>query len=184
MASSRFDIDSYKANFTGGSRQYLFYFKPMFPGGVEGADTELATYLVRSTTLPETVTEEIMVNWQGFDFKFPGKYTYSDWTVTFNTDLEAKVLKMFNSWANVIHDPTTNFYKNPVKCMEDQHIDLLGLEGEPITRYTLTGAWPKSVGTATLDYSSNDVVQFDVTFTYIYHAADNVSYGNPPQSGS
>lgn len=177
---SRFDIDSYKASFQGGARQYLFYYKPMFPGGVAGANSEVATFLVRSTTLPETTTEEITVNWQGFDMKVAGKYTYADWTVTFNVDLDSKIQQMFLNWASLIHDPTTNIYSMPQEYFSDQQIELLGLDGEPIMKYKLMGAWPKTVGQATLDYSSNEVLQFDVNFTYIYHTSDVASYGKAP----
>lgn len=173
----RFDIDSYRASFQGGARQYLFYYKPMFPAGVAGTDTEKATYLVRAINLPETTSDEIMTNWQGFDFKFAGKYTYGDWTVTFNVDIDAKIQQMFMQWAQLVHDPTTNLYTPPNLYMVDQQLELLGYDGKPIMKYKLFGAWPKSVGTATLDYSANDVVQFDMTFTYIYHISDNVSYG-------
>jgi len=173
----KFDIDSYRSNFQGGARQYLFYFKPLFPTGVIGADTEVATYLVRTASLPETSSDEIMMNWQGFDYKIAGKYTYSDWNVTFNVDIDAKIQQMFHNWASLIHDPTTNKYTVPSKYMMDQQIELLNLEGIPITKYKLFGAWPKMVGNANLDYSANDVVQFDVTFTYIYHVVDIAKYG-------
>jgi len=171
-----FDIDSYRASFLGGARQYLFYYRPLFPGGI-GGSTEKATYLVRSTQVPETTSEEIITNWQGFDFKFAGKPTYSDWTVTFNVDKDAEILRIFNSWARVIHDPTTNTYAEPSLYFMDQQLELLGLDGTPITKYKLVGAWPKSVGSASIDYSSSDVLQFDVNFTYLYHVTDNVTYG-------
>jgi hypothetical protein len=176
----RFDVDSYRANFQGGARQYLFYFKPVFPSGLSGADTEVATYLVRTTTLPETSTEEIVVNWQGFDYKVAGKYTYADWTVTFNVDVDAKIIAMFNNWAALIHDPTTNKYTFPNEYMVDQQVELLDLQGTPTTKYKLFGTWPKMIGNSNLDYSANDVVQFDVTFTYVYHVIDTVKYGVTP----
>jgi hypothetical protein len=176
----RFDIDSYRSNFQGGARQYLFYYKPVFPGGVDGADTEIATYLVRTASLPETSTDEIVLNWQGFDYKLAGKYTYSDWTVTFNVDVDAKILKMFNNWASLIHDPTTNKYNLPKDYLVDQQVELLDLAGAPITKYKLFGAWPKMIGNSSLDYSANEVVQFDVTFTYIYHVVDTAKYGVTP----
>ena len=68
------DIDSYRASFSGGAKAFLFYYKPTFPSEVMG-DTESSTYLVRATTLPETAIEEITTNWQGFDYRFAGKYT-------------------------------------------------------------------------------------------------------------
>jgi len=176
----RFDIDSYRASFQGGARQYLFYVKPNFPAGVAGADTERATYLVRSSTLPETTTEEIMLNWQGFDYKVAGKYTYADWTITFNVDINSDINTMFMNWMNLIHDPTTNLYNVPSTYLADQQIELLNLDSKPIMKYKLVGAWVKMMGPITLDYASNDIAQFDVTFSYMYHVTDKASYGVTP----
>jgi hypothetical protein len=170
-----FDIDSYRANFQGGARQNLFYVKPMFPGAV-GGNADQATYLVRSSTIPETVTEEVMTQWQGFDFKMASKYTFPDWMCTFNVDLTADIHKWFLQWATVIHDPVTNVYKPHSQYMADQTIQLLGFDGAPILTFTLIGAWVKQVGNITLDYSSTDVAQFEVTWSYLYHKSDKVSY--------
>jgi len=171
-----FNIDSYRANFQGGARQYLFYFKPAFPTSIP-SNTEKATYLVRTTNLPETSTDEITTQWQGFDFKMAGKYTYSDWTVTFNIDRDAAIQQMFHDWMSLIHDPTTNIYSAPSLYFVDQQLELLDLDSLPILKYKLIGAWPKNIATATLDYSSNDVIQFDVTYTYLYHVIDKAKYG-------
>jgi len=173
----RFDIDAYRANFQGGARQYLFYYKPNFPVAI-GGDVEKATYLVRATNLPDTTSEEIMTNWQGFDFKMAGKYSYSDWTVTFNVDRDAAIQQMFHNWAALIHDPTTNIYSAPSVYFADQQVELLDLDSQPILKYKLIGAWPKNIASANLDYSSSDIVQFDVSFTYLYHVIDKTKYGS------
>ena len=176
----RFDIDSYRASFQGGARQYLFYVKPVFPAGIPGADTELATYLVRTSSLPETMTEEITTQWQGFDYKQPGKFTFSDWNITFNVDLKANIQTMFMNWIVATHDPTTNMYQLPSNLMSDQQLELLGIDSKPILKYKLIAAWPKAMTAVTLDYGSNDVAQFDVTFAYIYHVTDKAQYGVMP----
>lgn len=173
-----FNIDAYRANFQGGARSYLFYFKPLFPAEVNG-DTEKSTYLVRTTSLPETSIDEIPLSWQGFDFKVAGKYTYSDWTVTFNCDANANILGTFHDWAKLIHDPTDNKATLPSVYMKDQQLELLNLQGEPITKYKLFGVWPKVIGNSSLDYSQNDVVQFDITFSYLYHTMDKANYAVP-----
>lgn len=178
----RFDIDSYRSNFQGGARAYLFYFKPIFPAEITG-NTDIATYLVRATSLPETSIDEIPLAWQGFDFKVAGKYTYTDWNVTFNCDADAAILGTFHDWLRLIHDPTDNKYRSPSKYMIDQQLELLSLTGEPITKYKMVGMWPKVIGNSSLDYSNNEVVQFDITFAYIYHTMDKVSYAVNPTMG-
>lgn len=178
----RFDIDSFRANFKDGARSYLFYYKPVFPGSL-GVDSDKATYLVKTAALPETTTEEITTSWQGQDYKVAGKYSYSDWQVSFNVDKDAKIITAFQDWANLIHDPTTNMYTSPADYMSDQQLDLLGLNGEPIMKYKLMGCWLKSINSVTLDYSQNDFVQLDVTFSYVYHVIDKTKYGNMPTFG-
>ena len=179
----RFDIDSYRSSFGSGARSYLFYYKPLFPTSIAGVDSELATYLVKSTSLPETMHDEIITNWQGFDYKVAGKATFSDWTVSFNVDANAKIQTMYHNWAALIHDPSTNIYSQPSLYMVDQQVELLGLDGKPIEKYKLFGAWPKMIGNATLDYSANDNLTFDVTFTYIYHLTDTAKYAVTPTFG-
>ena len=178
----RFDIDAFRANFQGGARQYLFYYKPLFPTSVgSGGDVDKSTFLVRSTGVPSQSVEEIPLNWQGMDYKIPGKYTYDDFTVTFYMDLDVKIHQLFMTWQRMIHDPTTNIYSLPGAILADQQLELLGLDGNPISKYKLVGAWPKVIGNITLDYTANEPQYFDVTFAYIYYVMDKVSYGNNPQ---
>lgn len=164
-----FNIENFKANFEGGARQYLFYFLPTFPGEVEAPDLEQASYLVRATSLPETTLEEITVNWQGYDFKMAGKYTFADFTVTFNVDIEADIRKAYEGWMELIHHPETNVHSQVSAYMISQNLQLLGYDGNPIMSYELHNAWPKTVGALTLDYATSDVAQFDVTFAYQWH---------------
>lgn len=175
-----FDIESFRSKFQAGARQYLFYVKPLFPVGI-GADTDTATYLVRTASLPETTLEEILVNWQGFDYKMAGKLTFVDWTVTYNVDKDADISKWYLEWSRLILDPTTNVHGSPVDYMVDQQVELLGLDGEPTLKYKLIGAWPKVIGPVTLDYAAADVAQFDITWSYQYHVVDTgVNYLSPP----
>lgn len=179
-----FDIESFRAKFQAGARGYLFYVKPVFPLGI-GADTDQAIYLVRSASLPESTNEEILVQWQGFDYKMAGKKTYATWEVTFNVDAGADILKWYLEWSRIILDPTTNVHGSPVDYMVDQQVELLGLDGEPILKYKLVGAWPQTVGAVTLDYATSDVAQFPVTFTFQYFLVDRgVGYLSPPSFGS
>jgi len=216
------DIQSYKANFLGGARQYLFWTQINFPGwgnvlqsglqkGMAGAESidglieggkeaagqaalgavgSLADtaflnknqdkwpYLVRSTSLPQSDIEEITTNWIGQQYKMAARRTTGDWTVTFVVDNDGKILKRFWDWQNIIHNPEANIYGKPVTYMADQEIHLLGFDtGETICVYKLYGAWPKTIGQVQLDYTTNDIAQFDVTFSYQYHVVTEREQG-------
>jgi hypothetical protein len=175
-----FDIESFRAKFQAGARGYLFYVKPVFPLGL-GADTDTATYLVRTASLPESTHEEIIVPWQGFDYKMAGKATYGTWDVTFNVDKDADILQWYLEWKRIILDPTTNVHGSPVDYMVDQQVEMIGLDGNTILKYKLIGAWPMTVSAVELDYATTDVAQFTVTWSYQYHVVDRgVAYVSPP----
>jgi hypothetical protein len=181
-----FNLDSFRSNFHTGARAYLFYIKPMLPSSVTnrlGSQSKIS-YLVRSSMLPDNTLEEIPASWQGYDYKVAGKYTFMDWTVTFNVDLAANLYKMFIDWQRLIHDPSSNVHRTPNEYFADQELQLLGLSGSPIMQYKLYGAWPKTVGQISLDYAQNDYAMFDVTFSYQYHLCDSISYESQPTFGS
>ena len=167
----RFTIDGFKSNFRDPSRQNLFYFLPQFPADVTVGDmsNSRSIYLVRASSVPGTTLEEIMLNWQGFDFPIAGKHTFQSLAVTFNTDHEAYIRQNFENWINKIHNPITNEYAMLNEYMLDQRLQLLGNDGDPVIEFTLHDCWPMEVGTASLDYATSDVTQFDVTFRYSYH---------------
>ena len=165
-----FNIEAFKANFGDGAKTSLFYYQPQWPVAVAAdVNAQQAIYLVKTAQMPSTALEEVTLNWQGFDWKFPGKHTYTDVVVTFNVDLDAKIRKTFENWSNKCHDPKTNFYSTHNVFMADQRLQMVGYEGQVILEFTLHDAWPKEVSQMAMDYSSTEVVTFDVTFTYSYH---------------
>jgi len=167
--SGDFRVDSFKSMFQGGARGYLFYMKPQFPAGLQTISDREVIYMVRSTSLPTESIEELLVNWQGYDFKFGGKHTFADWTVTFNMDKDGKVHQSFHNWQQKVHNSKSNEYGLPVDYMTTQTVQLLNHLGQPIVEYKLFDAWPGEVAEVTLDYGSNEVAQFAVTFKYVRH---------------
>lgn len=216
------DIQSYKTQFLGGARQYLFWANIYFPSwgnvlkaglqkglensetitqlvnggsnaaaaGVGGATGTLADtvflnrdqskwpYLIKSTNLPQSEIEEVTTHWIGQQYKMAARRNTGDWTVTFVVDNDGLILKRFWDWQNIIHNPEANIYGKPISYMADQEIHLLGFDtGETICVYKLFGAWPKTIGQVTLDYGTNDIASFDVTFSYQYHIVTEKEQG-------
>ena len=171
MAQSDFNLEAFKSNFGDGARGNLFYYIPNFPAGVavESIDKK-GKFLVKSTSLPDTTIEEVAVNWQGYDFKYAGKHTFSDFAVIFNVDLKAGIRLSFENWiSKKIHNTETNEYHKFEDYMKDQTLQLLGYDGTPIMTYKLYNAWPKALGAITLDYSASEIATFEVTFVYSHH---------------
>ena len=165
-----FNIEKFKSKFGDGAKASLFYFQPQWPTGVETSlSPEDTIYLVKTATIPNTALDEGTLGWQGFDYKYATKHTYSDLAVTFNVDLEAKVRMLFENWSNLIHNPETNVWSVTSDYMMTQKLQMVGYEGQTILEFTMHHAWPKEIGTIAMDYTTNEVISFDVTFSYIYH---------------
>jgi hypothetical protein len=165
-----FNIEAFKAKFGDGAKASLFYFQPQWPGGIQADVAQQdAIYMVKAAQMPSTILEEAMLNWQGFDWKYPTKHTYADVVITFYVDLKAKIRKLFENWSNLIHDPETNFWATHDEYMVDQRLQMVGYQGEVILEFVLHNAWPKELAQITMDYSTSEVATFDVTFSYTYH---------------
>lgn len=173
MPNSEFSIDTFRTNFQTGARSYMFVYEPQWPTVIPATypmSVTNAKYLVRSSSLPSSSFDELLVSWQGFDFKQAGKRMYNDFTVSFNVDLKAGIRKNFLAWQDLILDPKTNAHAMPDQYFRDQTITLLGLDFDVngILTYDFKYAWPKDVGDLTLDYTNSEMAMFDVTFAFTY----------------
>ena len=127
-------------------------------------------YLVKSSSLPVGTINPIETDWQGNKYKLAGTQEYTDFTVTFNVDTKDKIRQEFVGWQKFVHDTETNMHGDPDKYMNNITVTHIShMTNESIMEYELVRAWPTSVGELALDYSSQDVATFDVTFAYQYH---------------
>ena len=178
-----FNIEGFKAGFGDGAKSSLFYYQPSWPPDVDAPlTTQETVFLVKTAQMPSTALEEVTINWQGFDWKFAGKHTYTDVTITFNVDKSANIRMLFERWSNLVHNPINNFYTLHNVHMRDQKLQMLGYEGDVILEFTLHDAWPKEVAQISMDYSSTEVATFDVTFTYSYHEVQHSETGGVPNT--
>lgn len=161
-----FDIDTYKTKFTGGARQYLFFAYFTFPSSIGNS---VIPYLVKSTSIPDSSFEEIVVPYPGISFKMAGTRNYGDWTLSFNVDEDGTLLQSFHGWHDLIYDSDTHSQISAKNYMKNQTLFLLDGNGVSTEQITLYGAWPKSVGAVGLDYASSDIATIDVTFSYQYY---------------
>lgn len=175
---SHFTIEGFKENFTEGARGYLFYVLPAFPTTQQASTVDIGTakarYMVRSSTLPTRTIEAIETPYQGYVYKYGGKSTFEEWTITFVVDGEAKIYDKYLKWMDDIHNAKTNEHGDPRNTAQggykvDQDVQLIDGKGKPIKSISLKDCWPTSVAALELAYDSADALTFDVTFSYLYH---------------
>jgi len=156
----------------GGARQYLFSVYFNFPSSIGILEDDMKKnikYYVRTSSLPESTYEDIVIPYPGYSFKMAGNRTYADWTVSLNIDKKNDVLKIFHDWHNMIYNPQDHTYSAPIQYMLNQNLWMLGPDLKPTSEYVLYAAWPKAIGNITMDYSSTELMSVDITFSYQYY---------------
>jgi hypothetical protein len=130
-------------------------------------------YLIKATSIPESTVEEIPAYWKGVEYKVGGSRRYTDWTVTLLCDKKSNIRMLMEAWMSGINNVvgsivnvSPKIYANPV---QSSIFEMLNTQGESTLKLFLYGIWPKNIGPITLDHSSQDFAQFDVTFSYLYH---------------
>jgi hypothetical protein len=178
FGQNEFSIDNFINEFKGGAKSFLFVWEPeILKSSGSTLDPQLEKkrrYLVKSTNFPASNVEEINVELQGVNFKMGGKRTYEDWNVVLNVDVDGKIRYELEDWMQGIHKVTDkeNLHFYLEHYATTQTFKMLkgdGNFGDPLLEIKLYNAWPKSIGSIALDYSSTDFAQFDVTFAYQYH---------------
>ena len=172
-----FNLDAFIGANADFSRGYTFY--ATVRGPYMKPDDK---YLVRSSRLPTSVTDQAELNWQGMKYKIGTTQSYSDFTISYQVDVRDDIRYAYETWMNRdIHNPTTNqhgivggFTGGYLGEVVLEHISHTDLE-RPIMTYKLRGAWPINIGELALDYSAKDVATFDVTFAYQYHTIDFIT---------
>ena len=168
-----FSLQEFMSARTDFARGYTFY--ATFPSGMPGTSLVVDTkYLVKSTSLPVGTITPIETDWQGNKYKIAGTQEFTDFTITFNVDPDSEVRKSFVEWQTLIHNPGNNEHGIPGVGNNGYMTDILlehlsHLDGSTKMTYLLLGAWPTAVGEMALDYSSQEVATFDVTFVYQRH---------------
>jgi hypothetical protein len=164
-----FSVNALKSNISSLARGYLFNCVFNFaPVPIMGGENKTA-YLVRSTSLPESVIEPLVIPWQGMEAKYAQTHTYAEWECAFNVDGDADIIKNMQLWSRLIHDPATNLHGSPSLYQGEVMLELLNGSGNAIVTYMLHDVWPSTVGSIDLAQDNKDVAQLSVTFTYHYY---------------
>ncbi len=166
-----FNLDAFMAGGRDFARGYTFYAKIN-----NSIFDESDKFLVKTTSLPAGTVTPIETNWQGNKYKLGGVQEFTDLNITFNVDPKDEIRHKFVLWQQDIHNPETNMHGDPSQVggyMSDIELTHVShISGDTIMKYILHGAWPTSVAEMSLDYASQEVAQFDVTFAYQLHTTE------------
>jgi len=157
----------------GGARPSLFEVQLNNPiGGLGGALSDRSKFLVRAAQIPAASVGNIPVQYFGRAVNFAGNRTFAPWTVTILNDEDYEIRNSMEEWsskinglANNVRDPS---FTSPFTYKADLTVTQFSKTGIPLRTYTFTGAYPTEVDAISLDWGTEGIMEFGVTFQYDY----------------
>lgn len=169
-----FNIEFFAAQLkNGGARASLF--EVQGPIGPEGQLPQ-TPFLVKSTTLPESLLGRIVIPFRGREIKIPGdRPSYPDWQITIINDGEFQLRNAFEAWMNTIQSVVNSTsdannhtpFNSPI--FADWQVNQLDRSGDPIKAYKFFGCFPTSISSIPVASDAKDTIEeFSVTLTYSF----------------
>tara|TARA_B110000211_G_scaffold231137_2_gene292135 strand:- start:7936 stop:8517 length:582 start_codon:yes stop_codon:yes gene_type:complete len=163
--------DFYGALQYGGARPSLFECNVVWPNGT----LPDLNFLCRAAQIPAATVNVVEQTYFGRALKFAGNRSFEDWNVTIINDEDYKVRDGFEKWSDGLNGfesnvrranlLSTNQYKGTGTIIH------YGKTGSPIRTYEIRGLLPAQVAAMQMDWSTDEIQTFDVTFAMDYWVA-------------
>ena len=170
-------VDDMKAKLVGGgARPNLFKVTMAFPAYVT-ANVELASYMVKATSMPASTIAPITVPFRGRQLQIAGDRTFDPWSVTVINDTDFNVRNSFEQWMNGINQHKQNTgLTQPSSYMADMIVEQLDKDGTTKKTYNIRGVFPTNLGAIELSYDSeNAIEEFEVEMQIQYWESDKTT---------
>lgn len=177
-------IDEFKARMHGGgARPNQFRVYLTFPTFVNrgGEASHDAQFLCKSTMLPGSIIEDIIIPYRGRHVHFAGERVFQPWHVYIYQDHSFRVRNRVEEWQRGIQNyDATEGITEPSYYQVQLTVDQLDRGNNPIKRYEIVNAYPTVVGPIILDYDQQNTIEiFDVEFVYDYFTSNDGAIPTP-----
>jgi hypothetical protein len=179
-----FNINEFQgALFGGGARPSLFRVEIQNP--VAPISNLKTPFMVQSAQIPEATLNVVQTNYFGRQIKFAGNRTFADWTVSIINDEDFLIRDGMEKWSNAINGLRSNLRSfslaTTAQYKTNATVTQFSKTGLPLRTYNFIGLFPVSVGAIPLDWGTDEIERFDVTFSYDYWEA---GVGTSGQTGT
>ena len=171
-----FDLDQFRNRMQdGGARPSLFEMEINFPVGGPGGglDTDNARFLTKISEIPRSTVGVITVPYFGRQLKVAGDRTFATLSVTVLNDEADALRAKFEQWMDKIARLETSVGSARLdNYQSDLALRQLKRSGGTSAVYVFVSAFPTTLGTISLDWSSEAIEEYTVEFQYQYWTSD------------
>jgi len=172
-----FNVNDFRGELDfGGARPSLFEVRINdIPTGVLGGNnlTNKSRYMVRASQLPGSTINPIIVPYFGRQIKVAGNRVFDDWTTTVMNDEDFAIRAALEDWHRKINDNETNTrdgaFAGPESYKATEALVIqYGKQGNAIRTYRFVGFYPSVIAPIDLDWGTDAIEEFTVTWAYDY----------------
>ena len=175
------NINDFRANLRyGGARSSKFQVTVTNP--INGGADNVLPFLCRAASLPAWSVTPIEVFHFGRPIKFAGNRTFEDWSVTIINDEDFRIRNAMEEWSNAINSLEGNV-RNTASSDASEYksaaeVSQVSQTGEILRTYKFIGIFPTSITAIDMDWSSENVEEFQVNFSYDYYYVSDAITGD------
>ena len=175
-----FSVTSFKTNLAkggGGARPSLYKVDINAPSGVGSFSTN-SNLLVKAAAIPAANIAPLTTNFMGRAYKLAGFRTFDNWSVTVINDENMEARQTIMEWMNrmagrmtgvrsVLYGQQTDSAGNR-KNESNAVVTQLSVDGSEVQKWNIFNMWPTELGEIALDWSSDALEEYTVSFCYDY----------------
>lgn len=178
-----YSIQNIKSNLTGGgARSALFKVTFDYPDGISATSGEKLQFLCKASQIPASTVEKLVVDYMGRKVKLAGiRPEFEDWTVTVINDEDFAIRNDLENWMNFMNGHVDNAQiVNPLDYKTTGKVTQLSKDGSKLREYNFKGIFPTEIAAIDLSWDSEDLEEFEVTFSVDWWevAGQNYPKGN------
>ena len=175
-----FTVSSFKSALSragGGARPALFKVTidhSAYPG--ESLDSN-ETILVKAASIPPANIAPLAVNYHGRAYKWTGMRTFDNWTTTILNDESFSIRNKISEWMRDIsgkmNGERSNSFGDPTSTGGtyldgNATVTQLTTDGDNAQTYKFYNLWPTELSEIAVDWSSDMIQEYTVTWCYDY----------------
>jgi len=179
-----FSIDSFTSKLkAGGALASLFEAELTTTKGTEDASAvQDFKFLCKATTLPGDTIDVATVTYMGRGINIPSNRAAVQWTTTVYNDEGMEIRNNIESWMEKLNSHKTNVRASSMSQIQSYTGSLKvrtfnKAGGVSPKSYEFIDAWPSAIGEITVDWETNDIQTYDITWEFSYWRSNQSNTG-------
>ena len=179
-----FSIDTFTSKLkAGGALASLFEAElTTTKGPIQPSAVNDFSFLCKATTLPGDTIDVATVTYMGRGINIPSNRAAVQWTTTVYNDEGMEIRNNIESWMEQLNSHKTNIRAAAMIQIQSYtgtlKVRTFAKAGTVIPKsYEFIDAWPSAIGEITVDWETNDIQTYDVTWEFSYWKSSQSNVG-------